>query len=157
MSQFEKLMNGESVKWGQRPKKMKECNLKKFHKANLNKSKSKYKRGYMYNDQGFLEYHSSWEEIYFKKLDMAKIKWKRNEELRIPYKSPLDNKFHHYIPDYFLLDNNGKITDIKEIKPHCQLSDPVVQAKAIAAKKYCEERGWKYGFITEREVFNRHK
>ena len=155
MSDFEKLMYGKIIPWNQNPKKLKDCNIKKLHKVDLTKkSKSKFKKGYVFNEQGLVSYDSGWEEVYFKKLSITGVKWLRNSgELKIPYIKPTDMQWHHYIPDFFLLDEKGNISEIKEIKPSSQISDPVVQAKAKAAQKYCESRGWKYGFITEKEIF----
>jgi hypothetical protein len=97
------------------------------------------------------------------------ISW-ASEELIIPYKSPIDNRFHRYFPD-FLVKVKTKSDTIKtmllEVKPKRQTQEPekksritkqyinevttwgVNQAKWKAANEYCLDRGWEFMLITE--------
>jgi hypothetical protein len=100
------------------------------------------------------------------------VEWS-NEELIIPYISPLDNKYHRYFPD-FVAKIKGKDGSIKrfviEIKPEKQTKPPVKpkkvtrsfinevatwgvnEAKFKAAREFCADRGWHFEIITEREL-----
>ena len=46
-----------------------------------------------------------------------------SEEIIVPYRSPVDNRYHRYFPDFYVKvkDKNGKIKKmIIEIKPYKQ-------------------------------------
>lgn len=129
-------------------KKLSECNVKKLNNP---LKKTKYKKGYTFDPvKGMVTFDSGLEEKYFKKLNLAGVKWERNETLSIEYISPVDGKTHKYIPDLFVYKNN--MIYIQEVKPSFQVNDPVVQAKAKAAIKLCEKKGWIYEFVTEKEI-----
>jgi hypothetical protein len=88
-----------------------------------------------------------------------------SEELVIPYKSPVDGRFHRYFPDFIVKTKNG--TMIIEVKPEAQTKPPkqrkrvtkqyiqevatygINQAKWQAATEYCLDRGWSFKIITE--------
>lgn len=116
-------------------------------------------------------YRSSWEcrlmDWFDRNPDV--ISW-ASEELIIPYKSPVDGKFHRYFPDFLvkLRTKDGKNrTLLIEVKPKYQTQPPVQpsrktkkfinevvtygvnQAKWKAANEYCADRGWEFRVITE--------
>ena len=97
-----------------------------------------------------------------------------SEEIVIPYKSPIDNKFHRYFVDFYIKvkqsDNTIKEYLI-EIKPSKQTVEPVVtkkkkrntilteqtmwvvnQSKWSAAREYANKRGWEFIILTEKEL-----
>jgi len=96
-----------------------------------------------------------------------------SEEIVVPYRSPVDNRYHRYFPDFYIKykDNNGKIKkSIIEIKPYKQCIEPKVQkrktkgyiyevmeyaknqAKWEAAKEWCLDRGYEFKVLTENEL-----
>lgn len=101
------------------------------------------------------------------------IRW-NSEETHIPYVSPIDNKIHRYFPDMIIeaTGTDGKTKKIMiEIKPESQTVPPkdgkrkrkmtllneqrtyaVNMAKWDAAKRFCEDRGWEFQILTERDI-----
>jgi hypothetical protein len=96
-----------------------------------------------------------------------------SEEIAIPYKSPIDNKWHRYFPDFYIKyqDSKGKIKrSIIEIKPFKQTQQPPLQekktksyvyevtqyvtnqAKWAAAEEFCKDRLWEFKIFTEKEL-----
>jgi len=97
------------------------------------------------------------------------ISW-ASEELIIPYKSPVDGRWHRYFPDFLvkMRTKDGKLkTLLLEVKPKKQSQPPEPQkritkryitevttygvnsAKWRAAQEYCLDRGWEFQVITE--------
>ena len=97
------------------------------------------------------------------------ISW-ASEELIVPYKSPVDNRFHRYFPDFLvkIRTKDGQMkTWMIEIKPKKQTCEPqkpkritkqyinevvtwgVNQAKWQAATEYCLDRKWEFKVMTE--------
>lgn len=116
---------------------------------------------------------SLWERKFCKFLDENAniLRWSF-ETLKIPYLSPIDNKVHIYHPDFIVekKDKDGSIkTLIVEIKPFKQTQEPkskrrktlkeetivfsVNTAKWKAANEFCQEHGWKFMLLTEKELF----
>jgi len=100
------------------------------------------------------------------------IEWS-SEEFFIPYKSPVDGRWHRYFPDFYVKKKNASgLIDISviEVKPLIQTKPPVVQsqksrryitevmtygvnqAKWKAAEEYCKERKWSFHIFTEKEL-----
>lgn len=119
-------------------------------------------------------YRSSWELKYMRWCDLREdvIEWS-SEEIVIPYKSPIDRRWHRYFPDMYVRVRNkkGKIEHwLVEIKPHHETQEPkrpkritrdyanrvatyaTNVAKWEAAKEYCKERNWKFIILTENEL-----
>ena len=122
-------------------------------------------------------YRSSWELRFMKYLDENSniIQW-ASEELAIPYKSPIDGRWHRYFPDFLvrMRDRNGNIVvKMIEIKPRAQSVPPIPRGKGTkptkkylqevatyginikkweAAKDYCEDRKWEFVVLTEKEL-----
>jgi hypothetical protein len=98
--------------------------------------------------------------------------WWGSEELYIPYRSPIDNRVHRYFPDFIakMRQKNGLVmTYIIEVKPLAQTKQPVQkkktrkylqeaatyvvnQEKWKAADIFCQEHGWKFMIMTEKEL-----
>jgi hypothetical protein len=118
-------------------------------------------------------YRSSWELRVMKYLDeSASIIWWASEELAIPYLSPVDQKMHRYFPDFIVKvrEKSGLVmTYILEVKPENQTKRPVQkrktqkflqeaatyainQEKWRAADIFCQEHGWKFKVVTEKDL-----
>lgn len=114
-------------------------------------------------------YRSSWELRVMKIFDSSpNIIWWNSEELIIPYFSPVDKRPHRYFPDFLVHVKNGK-TFLLEVKPEAQtmLKDKkrmtenykreivtyaINQAKWQAADRFCQENGWTFKVITEKDL-----
>ena len=119
-------------------------------------------------------FRSLWELKFMKYCDTNKniIKW-ASEVHVIRYKSPIDEKYHRYFPDFYIkyIDNKGKtLESIIEIKPLKQVNPPKQQkrrtkryvaevyeyaknqAKWKAAEEYCKDRRWDFKVLTEKEL-----
>jgi len=114
-------------------------------------------------------YRSSWECRVMAWLDKNPdiISW-GSEELVIPYRSPVDGKFHRYFPDFIVKTRNK--TMIIEVKPDRETKEPkprkrvtkqylqevmtygINQSKWKAAEEYCLDRGWEFKVITEKHL-----
>ena len=122
-------------------------------------------------------YRSSWELKFMGYLDKNPnvLQW-ASEEVAIPYRSPLDGKWHRYFPDFIvrMRDADGKmVVKMIEIKPMSQSVPPEVRqkgqritkkylrevatyginnAKWEAAKEFCADRNWEFVVLTEKNV-----
>lgn len=135
------------------------------------KNLKKYK-----GDPTNVTYRSSWERKFMTYCENNPniIEWS-SEEIKIPYKSPIDKKIHRYYPDFLIKIKNSKniIENILiEIKPKKQTTPPkkpdkiskkyinevytygINEAKWKAAEEYCKDRRWKFQIITEDHLFN---
>lgn len=137
---------------------------------------------YMGDPTGIV-YRSSWELRLFSYLDAHPnvLKW-ASEETIIPYKSPIDGRWHRYYPDVYVeqINIDGKKQKILiEIKPDAQTRPPnpgnkltskgnlsrrylnevktwgTNEAKWKAAEKYCKDRGWTFQIMTEKQLFGK--
>lgn len=100
------------------------------------------------------------------------IEWS-SEEVVIPYKSPVDGKFHRYFMDlkFVVQSADGtRTTYLAEVKPEKFTKPPpapkrktaryiaevcqwgVNQAKWNATIEYCLDRGWKFVILTEKHL-----
>ena len=119
-------------------------------------------------------YRSSWELKFMKWCDTnaSVLEW-GSEEIVIPYLSPVDQRIHRYFVDFYIKvqDRQGKITKyLIEIKPAKFTMQPVKpkrvtkrfieevrtwgvnQSKWKNATEFCDDRGWKFMVLTEREL-----
>ena len=119
-------------------------------------------------------YRSLWELKFMKYCDSNQniLEW-GSEDFFIPYKSPIDNRYHRYFPDFYIKvrENSGQIKKyIIEIKPKKQCIEPKVQkrktkgyvyevyeyaknqAKWKAATEYCKDRRLEFKVLTENEL-----
>jgi hypothetical protein len=133
------------------------------------KNPEKYK-----GDPTNVVYRSGWELKLMMYLDSnaSVIQW-ASEELRVPYRSPIDGKIHGYFPDFVVkkINSSGvEETVMIEVKPAKQTRPPekrtkmsrkylqevktwgVNDAKWKAARAYCADRLWKFQIITEVEL-----
>lgn len=125
-------------------------------------------------DPSNIIYRSSWELKFMKWCDLneAVIEW-QSEEFCIPYKSPIDGRFHRYFPDFLVkIKNKDSLVEtwVVEIKPLSQTKEPRPQkrltkkylneVKTYAINKYkwdyalewCKDRNYKFVIFTEREL-----
>ena len=119
-------------------------------------------------------YRSLWERKFMVYCDKNEniLEW-GSEEIIVPYRSPLDNRYHRYFPDFYIKvrESTGKIKKmIIEIKPFKQCIEPKVQkrktkgyiyevveyaknqAKWKAAEEWCLDRGYEFKVLTENEL-----
>ena len=96
------------------------------------------------------------------------VNW-ASEEISIPYISPIDKKLHRYYPDFIVKTAKGRKLII-EIKPYRQTAQPKApkrktkaylreqleyiknNAKWKEAKAFCEDKGFEFKIITEKEL-----
>lgn len=121
-------------------------------------------------------YRSSWELRMHRFLDNNTqiLRWS-SEEIKIPYISPIDQKVHHYYPDYYVeyINRQGEvIKELIEVKPLKQTAPPkssrgksrktmlyeqqtyaVNEAKWKYAMAWCEKRGLGFRIMTEKSLF----
>lgn len=120
-------------------------------------------------------FRSSFERKFFLWADKNPnvIEW-GSENIIVPYKSPIDKKYHRYYVDTFVVIKEGN--NIKkyliEIKPFSQTQPPkpsnrkkestilyeniqwvINQAKWEAAKKFATSRNAEFLILTEKELF----
>jgi len=129
-------------------------------------------------DPSKIIYRSSWELRVMKYFDDSPtVIWWASEELVIKYKSPVDHREHRYFPDFVVKlkqkDGSVKIF-VLEVKPEFQTKVPTQkrktkkylqeaatyannQEKWRAADIFCQEHGWQFKIITERELGISHK
>ena len=136
------------------------------------KFKPQNPRKYM-GDCTNIVYRSHWELKLMSYLDKHPkvINW-ASEEVVIPYKSPIDGRWHRYFPDFYVEQinkSNKKEKILIEVKPKYQTIPPAVQsgkkptkryinevktwginkAKWEAAGELCLDKGWKFQIMHE--------
>ena len=118
-------------------------------------------------------YRSTWEVRVMKWLDEnPAVIWWASEELSIRYRSPIDQRIHRYFPDFIVRIKRKaglEKTLVIEIKPHKQTQKPVQkrktkrfiseaatyavnQEKWRAADIFCQEQGWEFLVLTEKDL-----
>ena len=142
--------------------------------------KGKYKPTYYKKYKGDptnIIYRSLWERkfMYYCDHNESVIEWS-SEEYVIPYKSPVDGKWHRYFPDFWIKKRSGRCILI-EVKPYKQTQPPdpanknktktgrvsrrylqevktygINEAKWKAAYAYCRDRKWDFKIMTEKEL-----
>lgn len=131
-----------------------------MRKTYSGKWKPKYPEKYK-GDINKIHYRSFWERQAFKWVEsQSSVKWWNSEETVIPYICSTDNKPHRYFIDLTIRFTNGK-TLLVEIKPAQQtvapkrknLNEALTYMKNTSkwkyAKKYCDDRGYKFEIWTE--------
>lgn len=119
-------------------------------------------------------YRSSWERMCMVYFDTNPnvLEW-GSEEVVIPYKSPIDGRYHRYFPDFLIkVKTNKGTTDtiLIEVKPYAQTQPPKTRSRKTkkfinevktyginmgkwnAAKDFCRDRKWKFQILTEKEL-----
>ena len=105
-------------------------------------------------------------------LNESILEW-GSETTIIPYKSPVDNKIHRYFVDFYIKVRNkdGIVKKyLVEIKPEKFTKPPDIpkkqtkrfiqevfnyginQAKWKNADQFCQDRGWKFLVLTEKDL-----
>jgi hypothetical protein len=122
-------------------------------------------------------YRSGWEKRVMDWCDTnSNVKQWCSEEIVIPYKSPVDNRWHRYFVDFYVeaVRSDGQtVKMLLEVKPKAQTLEPtpskrktkryitevvtygVNQAKWKAAEEYCKDKGWQFLLITEEQLFKK--
>jgi hypothetical protein len=131
-------------------------------------------------DKNRIKYLSLWERNCMKFFDSSPsiIKWTAptgNKSLKIPYISPIDNKQHNYIPDFFVKVKTREGIEKKyllEIKPSKQCEMPnlpksgrktraynervktyvINKAKWYFAEQWCQKFGYEFKILTEATI-----
>ena len=121
-------------------------NIKRFSdeeykKKHMKKLFDSSKKEYICNDGEIVKLRSSYEFSLYKYLKSKNIEFEY-ENIRITYEC--DSKTHEYIPDFYLPEYNL----ILEVKPHMYTTNKVNQIK----KEACIQSGYKFLFVTEREL-----
>jgi hypothetical protein len=124
-------------------------------------------------------FRSSWEFRFLKWCDLnPQIIQYASEPIPIPFFNPLDKRVHRYYVDFYvkLIRQDGKESEyLLEVKPNKYIVPPkapermtdkqtanyvwaakqfiVNQAKFEAAKSFAEQKGVKFGIITENFLF----
>ena len=119
-------------------------------------------------------YRSSWELKFMRWCDSnpSVLEW-GSETVIIPYRSPVDNNIHRYFVDFYIKikDKDNKVLKyLIEIKPEKFTKPPPIpqkqtkrfiqevfnyginQSKWKAASTFCDDRGWKFLVLTERDL-----
>lgn len=142
--------------------------------ANKGRYKVKFPQKYMGNPTNVI-YRSGLELEFMRFCDMSSdiLGW-NSESVVIPYRSPFDNRWHRYFPDFLIKKRTkeGLIeTQLIEIKPKSQCSPPrkpakrqsrryiteaatfeVNMAKWKAAIEFCRTRGWNFVVLNEEDI-----
>lgn len=125
-------------------------------------------------DASNIIYRSSWERIFMAWCDKkdSVVKW-QSEEKALWYFDPCTKKNRRYFPDFIIqIEKDGKIiTEMIEVKPSKQIEGPPTnpkrktqawmnqvktyitnRAKWEAATKVCEDRGWNFRLVSEKQL-----
>jgi len=114
-------------------------------------------------------YRSSWEYKFMLWCEQtSSVQEWGSEEIKIPYISPVDGKKHTYYPDFYVKIKGKKY--MVEVKPLKQTKEPKTQkkitkryfnevvtyavnkAKWKAATEVCQDNGYEFMIITEKEL-----
>lgn len=121
-----------------------------------------------------ITYRSSWELKFMRWCDLnpSVVEW-GSETVVIPYKSPVDSRVHRYFVDFYIKvkTKDGAFSKyLVEIKPEKFTRPPQIpqkktkkfieevfqygvnQAKWTAADEYCQDRGYKFLVLTEKDM-----
>lgn len=122
-------------------------------------------------DPTSITYRSGWERQLMHKFDQSAdvLGW-ASETVVLKYVSPVDGRVHRYFTDFVVVNKDKKVTLI-EVKPYAQTQPPVNkkgkrkdrlvdetatwlvnQAKWKVAEAYCQQKGWTFRVITEKEI-----
>lgn len=138
--------------------------------------KPKNPKKYM-GDSSNIVYRSGWEKRVMDWADTNPnvVRWS-SEEIIIPYRSPVDNRYHRYFVDFYVeaVGRDGGVRKmLLEVKPKAQTQEPkeqkrkskryitevvtygINQAKWKAAEEFCKDKGWEFLLITEEQLFRK--
>lgn len=148
--------------------------VRRFYMKYL-QGKYKVRNEAKYNgDASNVIYRSSWELKFLVWCDNnPNVVSFSSEEIIIPYKSPVDGKYHRYFVDFMIkikTKDNTIRTYLVEVKPKRQTQPPEIkkritkqyinevttwgvnQSKWKAAIDYCLDRGWEFKILTEQDL-----
>ena len=114
-------------------------------------------------------YRSSYELKFMKWCDLNEsVKGWASEEIATPYRSPLDNKVHRYMVDFYIeVDKKKYLVEVKPARftkpPNTQKRKTkryiqevaqygVNEAKWKSAKDFCKKQNMEFMIITEKEL-----
>ena len=124
-------------------------------------------------DFNSITYRSSYELKFMNWCDLSSsIKGWVSEEIAIPYRSPIDNKVHRYMVDFYIeVQEKDKLKKyLIEVKPERFTKPPlpgkrktkkylqeiaqygVNEAKWKSAKDFCKAQGMEFRIVTEKEL-----
>ena len=124
---------------------------------------------------GEIYYRSSWERTFMNWADLNEsVQSWQSEDKVVWYWDPVSKKKRRYFPDFIVNYKNKEgvmMTEMVEIKPYKQIIGPpenpkrrtkawvnsvytyiTNKAKWEAAMKYCEDRGWSFRLVSEKEL-----
>ena len=140
------------------------------------KYKPKFPKKYR-GDPTSIIYRSLWERncmVYFDK-NPSILEW-ASEEVIVPYKSPIDSRWHRYFPAFIIHvedQEKKRETIMIAVKPYAQTKEPKIKSKSSkptkkylyevstysiniakwkAAKEFCADKNWKFMLLTEKEL-----
>ena len=95
---------------------------------------------------------SSYESTFARQLDADKnVLSFTSEPMRIPYTWEGSRK--NYVPDFLVEYHNGS-KEVIEVKPASLVNNEIVEAKKLAAEKFCKSLGVNYRVVTENDLNN---
>lgn len=116
-----------------------------------------------------IEFRSAWELTIMNVFDEhPNVEQWASESIEIPYISPVDGKWHKYIPDFFVIyvdKHNNKHGEIIEVKPASQTYETLAksrkdqkellinQAKWKYAIDWCKAQGIEFRIMTEEQIY----
>lgn len=134
--------------------------------------KPSYPKKYIGNPD-MIVYRSSWERKFCRYCDTNEniVKW-ASEEIAIRYYNPAKKRMARYFPDFYVeyKSKDGKNKKVLiEVKPARETKPPQYkrrtksaliaeslytqnQAKWAAAQEFCEDNGWEFRILTEKEL-----
>lgn len=124
--------------------------MSETHKKNIASGKRKTAGKYIgkfwsNKNQQEIYYRSELELMYMKQLEIENyVKEYTCDKVRIPYL--LDNEKYTYLPDFLI--NNKLLVEINSYNVF-YLNKRKKEAKVLAAREYCKERGWKFKVLYE--------
>jgi hypothetical protein len=134
-----------------------------MRKTYSGKWKPKYPEKY-HGDHTKITYRSLWERNTFRWIEKQSwVRWWNSEETIIPYICATDKRSHRYFIDLTVKRIDGKVI-LVEIKPLDQTKPPKRKnlnealtymkntSKWKYAKRYCDDRGWKFEIWTEKTL-----
>lgn len=131
------------------------------HRDSMSRSKVKFlQKGGFHGKQGKYislktrevnHFHSLFEHDYMKQLDTdAAVKyWSKNHKISIKYE--FEGSCHRYIPDFMVEFTDGS-RSLHEVKGYV-FEPKRVQAKTLAAQRYCRKQGMTYQLLTKMEIY----
>lgn len=116
-----------------------------------------------------IEYRSAWELTLMNVFDNhPNVEQWASETIEIPYISPVDGRWHKYIPDFFVIyidKDDNRHGEIIEVKPASQTYEDLAKsrkdqkelivnhAKWKYAVEWCKAQGIEFRIMTEEQIY----